>query len=468
MVVLSQNLTQFEVRINEVISLFSKDKNLNLEITLEEKDKVYILDIKVEKQKKMRFLKEVDIETADKLNKKRELTTFITSNLYSCLSKYYNVSFSWGALTGVRPAKLIYEMLDSGYELESALNEVEKKFYVKKDKLKLLEMCVKNQIEAIKNDKTICLYIHIPICPTRCSYCSFVSTDFAHAHQYLDLYVEHLIKELNYTIGLIKQNNIKVGCIYIGGGTPTSLSAEQLEKLLSVLQQINSDKVELTVECGRADTINREKFEVLQNANVTRISINPQTFDDNVLRVIGREHTAKQVICAYNLAREFNFDINMDIIAGLPTDTMQNFKKTIETLLELKPENITIHTLSIKRAAILHDQGNIEFCSQEQIEDMLNYAYQRLDKENYMPYYLYRQKNMLGAKENVGFTQKAKQCLFNIYSMEEMKPIIACGAGAISKKFVNGNIVRIANVKQITDYISRFDEMLKRKDEFFK
>jgi coproporphyrinogen dehydrogenase HemZ len=269
--------------------------------------------------------------------------------------------------------------------------------------------------------------------------------------------------EIKHCLELVQSRNKYIRTVYIGGGTPTALEVNQLDKILSAIPQ---KTLEFTVEAGRPDTITKEKLDLLQAHNVTRISINPQTFSQNVLDTIGRGHTVEDFYSVYRLARDnYDFAINMDLIAGLPQDNIDGFKNSIDKTLELIPDNITVHTLALKSGSVLKNQ---DYTNYELISDMVDYAYQKITKSGYSPYYLYRQKNMLSNLENTGYCLEGKQCINNIDTMEESISVIACGAGAISKRlFGGGRIERSANMKNIDDYISRFDEMLERKNKLF-
>jgi oxygen-independent coproporphyrinogen-3 oxidase len=276
-------------------------------------------------------------------------------------------------------------------------------------------------------------------------------------------YLDALIKEINATKKMIFDNAFVLRTIYIGGGTPTVLTAEQLDLLLS---NLNYPVSEFTVECGRPDTITQEKLEVLKKHGVTRISINPQTFNDSTLKKIGRKHTVKDVINAYKIALPFEFNVNMDLIAGLGGESLRAFKKSVDTAIELAPDNITVHTLSIKNGSQIMQNG--EKNDSDATEKMVEYASTTLSQNGYKPYYLYRQKNQCGGQENVGYFRE-KVCLFNVDSMEESLSILACGANAISKRIYHyeNKIERFANVKDINEYINRIDEMIDKKKKLY-
>ncbi len=436
-----------------LIHKLERNKNLiKNRYTIEEKDN----NFSFEEEREIKFAQ-------DLLEEKRQIKRFIKLSLYKMLSNHFAKNMPWGSLTGIRPTKIGYDLLKQGvepYMLKEALME---NFLVSEDKAKLVSNVIQNQKCIIRNDKLVDLYINIPFCPTRCSYCSFISSEYDKVKNLMPEYLNALIKEINETKKLIYDNAYVLRTIYIGGGTPTVLTSEELDFLLS---NLNYPVSEFTVECGRPDTITKEKLEILKKHNVTRISINPQTFSDATLKKIGRKHTVKDVIEAYKMALPFDFIINMDLIAGLPNETLRSFKKSIDTAIELAPDNITIHTLSVKNGSIFANSQDKE--TNTTTEDMIKYASETLHKNGYKPYYLYRQKNQSQGQENVGYF-KEKVCLFNVDSMEESLSILACGANAISKRVYNidNRIERFANVKDIREYISRIDEMINKKKNLF-
>ncbi len=399
----------------------------------------------------------------DELEQKRYLKRAVKSEIYMLLAKKFDKKLPWGCLTGIRPTKVGYELLESGtdkYFLKEALMG---KFFVSENKAKLVDRIIKNQTCIIKNDNLVDFYVNIPFCPSKCSYCSFISAEYKAVEKIIPDYLNALIKEIRATKKLIVDKSYIVKTIYIGGGTPTVLSAEQLEQ---ILQELSFGVSEFTVECGRPDTITKEKLDVLEKYGVTRISINPQTFVDSTLKRIGRKHSTEDVINAYKLALNYNFSINMDLIAGLPGETLKGFKKSIQTALDLYPDNITIHTLALKKGSVLAEE-NVKN-ENEITEKMVDYGQSTLYQHGYKPYYMYKLKNQNAGLENVGFFRE-KVCQFNIDSMEETASILACGANAISKRIFNvdNRIERQANVKFATDYIARIDEMIAKKAELF-
>lgn len=404
--------------------------------------------------------------TLNVLRNKSYRKRMVKNHLYLILTSVTNKTLVWGSLTGVRPTKFARDLIMNNEVREHLIEEcLEREYYVQKSRAKLVNMILKNQKCIIRNDNLIDLYVNIPICPTRCLYCSFISSEESRVKDQIESYVDNLLKEIDAVKDIIKKKAYIVRTIYIGGGTPSVLSASLLDKLLSAL---NFPVSEFTVECGRADTITREKLSVLKKHRVTRLSINPQTFCEATLKRIGRKQKNSEVLSAYSLALEFGFNVNMDIIAGLPGEKLGIFKRTVNTLLELYPDNITVHTLSVKNGALL--KNDVSSLSERDIVKMIDYAQSKLIENGYKPYYLYRQKNQLGGLENVGYFRDDKVCIFNIDSMEETNTVIGIGAGAISKRVFNieNRIERLPNVKFIGDYISRIDEMIEKKKKFFE
>lgn len=401
--------------------------------------------------------------TSDLLKKSLRKRNF-KNHLYEVLSEISGKSLPWGSLTGVRPTKFARDLVERGEVKPHLIGEtLVRDYHLSSEKAKLVVQILQNQNCIIKNDKLIDLFINIPICPTRCNYCSFISNELCTVADKVDLYLDCVLKELEAVKKIIADKCYIVRTIYIGGGTPTVLTDAQLERLLS---QINYPVTEFTVECGRADTITRSKLEILKKYGVTRISINPQTFCETTLKRIGRKTTNQQIFDAYMLAMEFDFVVNMDIIAGLTEERLGIFKRTIKTLLELYPQNITVHTLSIKNAAQIRGQ---EQKFENDVPKMIDFAEKTLIENGYKPYYIYRQKHQLGGLENVGFCRDGTVCVFNVDSMEDTSSVVAVGAGAISKRVFNleNRIERQPNCKFINDYIDRIDEMIEKKQNFF-
>ncbi len=384
--------------------------------------------------------------------------------LYRYLSKISRYNAPWGSLTGIRPTKLFYELLlDNTYK--NARRIFTKEFLVSNKKCKIVERIIEQQSKISIDHKTIDLYINIPFCVSKCYYCSFISLPLSKCESLVAPYVDTLIYELRRTFQYIQDKGMSINTVYIGGGTPTAIGVKNLSK---ILDELPKNIKELTVEAGRPDTIDEEMLDMLHLHNVTRISINPQSFNDNTLALIGRSHNAQDVIDKYEMARKYNFVINMDLIAGLGDETFKDFKYSLDKTIALNPDNITVHTLSIKRASQLKMEGG-KTSNTKQVEKMVEYATKKLLKAGYNPYYLYRQKDMIGNFENIGFCRKGTVCEFNVNSMEETLSVIANGANAISKKinYTTNRITRHANVKNIEQYIDRIDEMINAKFNLF-
>lgn len=452
----------------EVVKLFepyAEDLNAKLTISYNEncsQEDFSLLKIIYQKDEKEYQLEE------QYSNKIYNFRTLIKVAVYDCLSKFYDKQLPWGALTGIRPTKLCYDMLKSGENWVALSRLLRERYRVSKEKSELVVEVMYNQRDVEVNQNCVDLYINIPFCTTKCSYCSFISAEIDKVKDFVKPYVDALIKEIQETAKIIYDKFYWVKSIYIGGGTPTALPDEELIRLLDAIPNHYKGR-EFTVEAGRPDTITKEKLDILKKYGVTRISVNPQTFNDEVLKRIGRKHSAMDTLEKFRLARNYDFVINMDLIAGLPKETLKSFKENINIALEMAPDNITIHTLALKRASEFAIK-NEDIFKKPLTEKMVDYASEQILKSGYLPYYLYRQKNQVGNLENVGYYKNNTKCIFNIDSMEEHTTILACGANAISKRIYldENRIERCANVKDIPSYINRIDEMIERKKELFK
>ena len=390
-------------------------------------------------------------------------------NIYINLLKLGNKELPWGTLTGIRPTKIVMEMLENDMSLEDIKKHLKEVYLVSDKRIKLCTDTAKNEFNILKKidyKNGYSLYIGIPFCPTRCLYCSFTSYSIAQWKKDTDTYVEALCKELLAVSKMYKGKKLQT--IYMGGGTPTSLEGYQLSKILNVVKKNFdlSNLLELTVEAGRPDSITREKLEALKEVGVDRISINPQTMQQKTLDLIGRHHTIEDIFESYKLAREVGFEnINMDFIIGLNGEILEDVIDSFTKVKSFAPESITIHSLALKRAARLNTENKREIMDNDLILSMINTATDTCADLGLEPYYLYRQKNMAGNLENIGFSKPGKECLYNILIMEEKQTIIACGAGTSSKiVFGDGRIERIENVKDPKLYIERLDEMIMRKE----
>ncbi len=375
----------------------------------------------------------------------------------------------WGALTGVRPGKLMSPLLAACSEKE-ALKSFVRTYDVSEERAQLCLQTSHATLLADRSltDRDVCLYIGIPFCPTRCAYCSFVSQSTEKSMKLIPPFLEALEQELHAIAEQVRENGLRIVSVYMGGGTPTTLSAEQLDRLLTLTEQ-EFDLTglrESTVEAGRPDTITAEKLQVLRRHGVSRVSVNPQTMSDRVLEAIGRRHSAEDIVRALELVREAGgFAVNMDLIAGLPSDTAEGFRETLNTVLAMKPENITVHTLSIKRGARLNF-GEESLPTDSEVAAMLDFANGRLREEGYEPYYLYRQKNMSGGFENVGWTRPGFENLYNICIMEELCSILAAGAGGSTKliRRDGGRNERMVAPKYPLEYIGAIERICQDKD----
>ena len=387
--------------------------------------------------------------------------------MLGALTELTGITPPWGILTGVRPSKLMRRLIEARGQA-GALETFTRELLVRPDKADLAARvaAAENEAIALSRPESYSLYISIPFCPSRCAYCSFVSHSVAQAGKLIPEYIRLLCEEIRQTAALAEALSLRLETVYIGGGTPTSLTAAQLKTLLGALGgAFDLARVrEFTVEAGRPDTVDAEKLTVLKNGGVGRVSINPQSFSDEVLALAGRPHTAADVCEKYALARQIGFrHINMDLIAGLAGDTPRGFAESIARAVELAPENITVHTLALKRAASLAAGGETggADCTAEMVET----ANAALSAAGWAPYYMYRQSKSLGNLENVGWAKPGENCLYNIYMMEETHTVLACGAGAVTKlKAPEGDLIeRIYNFKYPYEYISRFSELAARK-----
>ncbi|MEG0371645.1 MAG: coproporphyrinogen dehydrogenase HemZ, partial [Clostridium sp.] len=364
---------------------------------------------------------------------------------------------------------LYHDFLLTGMNTQEIRDTLINNYYLSEDKADLLiEVALAEKPFLSYKDRSVGVYIGIPFCPTRCSYCSFASNPLGGNKHLVDDYLSSLIKEIKHTFSLIKDRGINVDTLYIGGGTPTSLNELQLEKLFkTVSENIKTDDIrEYTVEAGRPDSINESKLKLIKKYGGKRISINPQTMNDETLKKIGRIHSAQDIKDSFYLARKLGFDnINMDMIIGLPGENVDHVKKTILEIEQLNPDSITIHTMSIKRASKLNEDNYVN--EADKVLDMYNFAASKVKNMGMKPYYMYRQKNMISPLENIGYSHKGKESIYNIQMISESISIIGLGADSVSKPVYpdENRIERIANLKDVHEYIKRIDEVLTRKDK---
>lgn len=390
--------------------------------------------------------------------------------LYKLLCDFTGLTQPWGILTGVRPVKLLRRLAEESSE-EQAVKKFEKDFFVSNEKIALSRETEHNERKILELSKpeSFSLYVGIPFCPSRCSYCSFVMASIERAEKLIEPYTKLLCEEIKRTAEIANKLGLRLETVYFGGGTPTTLSAEQLDTVLGTVNKSfdMSTCREFTVEAGRPDTIDIAKLFALKENKVDRISINPQTVNDEVLKTIGRKHTAQQFFDAFELARKCGFDnINTDLIAGLPTDTPESFKNSLDSIVRLNAECITVHTLCMKRASRLTTEGvTLDLQQLRDAREMLAYTQNILGQNEYIPYYMYRQSRMVGNLENVGWSKKGFESLYNVYVMDETHTILACGSGGVTKLKRNNPdyLERIFNFKYPYEYIDRFDELIQRK-----
>lgn len=393
----------------------------------------------------------------------RHAKRFAKVTLYNFLSAHLGVTLPYGSLTGIRPTKLYYDLEQEGLD---PIYELEYYYKVSSPKLELISKIIQTQKGIYGFTDEYNAFANIPVCPTRCAYCSFLADTIKHSKKYLPDYADNLVRDIS------TQFDMDLGsrrAIYVGGGTPTSIENDQFAKILNAFKAKGE---EFTVEAGRPETLTKEKVAIMKNAGVTRVSVNPQTFKEETLKLIGRSHTLSDVYQAYNIAKNAGFDVNMDLIAMLPNESVEDFARSVDKAIELEPENITVHTLSIKRGSLLNLEGvKSKFGGEE--NEMVSYAYDALTKAGYQPYYMYRQKNTFGRLENVGYAKPNKSCVYNVDIMEETHSIHASGAGAISKIITRNpdnyevRIERLSEIKEIKGYNEKIDDLIEKKYQFF-
>ena len=449
----------------------------NCRIVLEladEKTVIYYNDIK-ECEASFNYEDVPDEHMSYEKRRHRAYRNLVLRELYKVISKRTGRTLPWGILTGVRPTKLCFERLKKG--TVGNITYMTGEYLCSPKKAGMAQRIAAKELELLKRiDYTngYSLYVGFPFCPSICNYCSFGSHPIEKFKDRVDFYINALLKEITETSKLLKDKKLQT--VYFGGGTPTAVTARQLK---SVIERVKdcfdmSQVLEFTVEAGRPDSVDAEKLLMLKEEGITRISINPQTMVQKTLDIIGRKHTVEQTIEAFKLARSLGFDnINMDLIAGLTGECFEDMKHTLDEVGKLSPDSITVHTLALKRAARLKTESSLyEGMEATDVSEMVEYASEFCMEKGYMPYYLYRQKNMTENLENVGYAREGKEGLYNILIMEEVQQILALGSGASSKFFDRNQISgrrfgRIENVKNVLEYIDRIDEMIDRKIKEF-
>ncbi len=380
---------------------------------------------------------------------------------YLYLSAESGTHFPWGALTGIRPTKMAYAELAEGRDFAPLF----KKFCVSDENIAIIRRVLKAQSAIYNKNKGSGedIFISLPFCPTKCEYCSFITAPVAAVQKYIPQYVDCLIEEIKELKGVIT----KINSVYIGGGTPFCMTEEQLTRIYAAINGLNTDDAEFTVEAGRPDTFTEEKLKLTKDAGATRICVNPQSFSDKTLAAIGRKHTAADTLAAYDMAKKYSFDINIDLIAGLSDEGVAEFEKSLNTAVGLEPANITVHSLCLKAGSKLKEHtSRIEGGD---VDGMIALSRPALTSAGYEPYYLYRQKYQAGANENIGWAKPGKVCVYNVGTMEEISSNIAVGAGAISKRVYSeeNRIERLASPKDIPTYLNKYREIISKRAALF-
>lgn len=478
---------KFEYETNDIVSLFynepvifsTPDTPFLKERGLIIISKIQELDGEVESYTKAEF-KDTTFEFKSKAElpkmpmlKKRTIRRMVKLGILNVLEKLESKKISWGILTGIRPTKVVRELENRGLKEESMPERLNQEFGIAQEKANLMIEVAKNERKFINESdcNKISIYLGIPFCPDKCLYCSFMTNPITRFHNLVIPYLEAVKKEIESVGEIISRNDWTIETIYIGGGTPTSLDSLLLKELMQSMDKsfkLNQVK-EFTVEAGRPDTIDKEKLKIIKEFGANRISINPQSMNEETLKVIGRNHSVESVEKAFELSRRAEFNnINMDIIAGLPGENLQMFDYTIKKIEKLAPDSITVHTLALKKGANLaRKKDSYALPKDEIVQQMLENCRQRTQEMSMIPYYLYRQKNMIGLQENVGYSKIGKECVYNIKMIEEVQNIIALGPGGVSRimDFETKKINKIYNDRSTEGYISRIDEMIARKNE---
>lgn len=407
-------------------------------------------------------------QEADERLRKKVCIAACTKSFCHVAQRIRKIQLPWGVMCGIRPAKIVRELLEEGNSKEQVREKISRIYETKEEKIELAMKVAENEQVLLRKipENSISLYIGIPFCPTRCLYCSFVSTDVRVSGKYMDEYVRFLLKEIEKTAEIISKMGVFVENIYIGGGTPTTLPVNHLSAVLSHLNRFfYSERLrEFTLEAGRPDTITKEKLNSAFAGRVNRISINPQSMNQQTLEKVGRTHSPQMVKDCFFMARKAGFhNINMDLIAGLPGETPEMFSHSLDEVIALNPENITVHSMCIKRAASLRFSKQ-QLAQAQDMNLMLDETQKKMKQTGREPYYMYRQKNILGNLENVGYAKPGTMSTYNVNIMEEVQTILALGGGGSTKIVMKDRIERIFNFKDPYEYIRRFDEILKKKD----
>ncbi|AFS78738.1 oxygen-independent coproporphyrinogen-III oxidase 2 [Gottschalkia acidurici 9a] len=413
-------------------------------------------------------INKIDIKDNDT---KKIIKAATKQSIFEVLHKTNDIKVPWGVLTGIRPTKIVHSLLDNKIDEDTIRYILVNEYRVDLEKANLIINIAITERKFIYplDERKYSLYISIPFCPTRCLYCSFPSNAIDKSSDLVNIYTEKLMHEIEKVFEIMQDKIIDT--VYIGGGTPTAIPVKNLDNIIKKVYSVfGSNLREFTVEAGRPDTITLEMLEMLKSNNIKRISINPQTMNQDTLRTIGREHKSQEILDSFRLAKQLGFNIiNMDLIVGLPGEDKTHIENTMRYIEELKPENLTVHTMAVKRTSRLkEDIDKYSLTSQNSIEEMLNVTKHYAEKMGMKPYYMYRQKQILGNFENVGYSTDGNECIYNMLIMEEKQTIIAVGAGGVSKVYFpqEDRLERIPNVKDLREYINRVDEMIEKRKIF--
>lgn len=467
---------------NEDIQIFDKETLVNhqgllIESTLYQDHGKISVNTKVLEMESCISSNQIDdIESIDikENDLKKKVKTGIKQSIFRALSKVTDGKVPWGILTGIRPTKIVHELYDKGYDRVTVYEVLTYEYLLSSEKANLIINIANKERKFLYplDEERFSIYIGIPFCPTRCLYCSFTSNSLDKWGNLVEEYTDKLIYEIEEVSKYLK--NKRINTVYIGGGTPTAIPVGNLDRIIKSLYKAfdKTEFLELTVEAGRPDTINEEMLHMLKKNRVHRLSINPQTMNGKTLSTIGRDHSPEDIIRSFKMAKAIGFDsINMDIIIGLPEESNDDVIATMEEIMKLEPDNLTVHTMAVKRASKLKESiDEYSLTQQKTIEEMLNTTKSYAREMRLNPYYMYRQKQILGNFENIGYSKDGKECIYNMAIMEEKETIIALGAGAVSKIFYpkENRFERVPNVKNLPIYIDRIDEMIERKVKFLK
>jgi len=455
----------FEDAIRQILQLFFDiNSDFTVESVLENDNNTYTARAKITLGGKTA---EGEIKAEIISPEKRQISDLVKKSVFFACRKLSDMPTPWGVSTGIRPAKTARMMLDENKSDDEILRYMEEEYFVTPKKARLSLDVAKKEFELLKDrdENGVSLYVGVPFCPTRCAYCSFISQAVAHNRKFVKPYVEALLKEIEATARMAEDFGFRAETVYFGGGTPTTLSPEDLDVIIKRVKSCFDISAlrEFTVEAGRPDTFSDEMLSVLKENGALRISINPQTMHQKTLDKIGRKHTVEQTVSAFEMAKKYGcFSINADLIAGLPEESPEDFAATVKAVCALEPDSVTVHTMYLKRAArLISDFEKLRFASD--MDSMVQYSYDFLTDNGFNPYYMYKQRNTLGNLENVAFAKEGHESLYNIYIMEEIQTILAMGGGASTKMVKGDRIERVFNPKEAADYIGRIDEIIEKK-----